>query len=320
MTGSTIAADSIGMARTVLEQRVQAVRQFSRFYTRQLGVLNEKLLGSKYSLTEVRVLFELAQRESCRAKDIGQDLGLDAGYLSRIVNRFVRTRLVTRERSEVDARNMLLRLTTKGRAVFTSLDRQSSQQVAEMLTALPEAKQKKLVNALHQAEEAFAAEKTEELVVLRPHRPGDIGWVIHRHGALYAEEYGWDESFEALVAEVAAQFIKNFDPTRERCWIAELDGEAVGSIFLVKYTEEIAKLRLLLVEPLARGFGVGRKLIRECIDFARQSGYKKVTLWTQSCLLAARKLYRDAGFKLVKEEPQCAFGADLVSEIWELEL
>lgn len=320
MTGSTIAADSIGMARTVLEQRVQAVRQFSRFYTRQLGVLNEKLLGSKYSLTEVRVLFELAQRESCRAKDIGQDLGLDAGYLSRIVNRFVRTRLVTRERSEVDARNMLLRLTTKGRAVFTSLDRQSSQQVAEMLTALPEAKQKKLVNALHQAEEAFAAEKTEELVVLRPHRPGDIGWVIHRHGALYAEEYGWDESFEALVAEVAAQFIKNFDPTRERCWIAELDGEAVGSIFLVKYTEEIAKLRLLLVEPLARGFGVGRKLIRECIDFARQSGYKKVTLWTQSCLLAARKLYREVGFKLVKEEPQSAFGADLVSEIWELEL
>lgn len=320
MTGSTIAADSIGMARTVLEQRVQAVRQFSRFYTRQLGVLNEKLLGSKYSLTEVRVLFELAQRESCRAKDIGQDLGLDAGYLSRIVNRFVRTRLVTRERSEVDARNMLLRLTTKGRAVFTSLDRQSSQQVAEMLTALPEAKQKKLVNALHQAEEAFAAEKTEELVVLRPHRPGDIGWVIHRHGALYAEEYGWDESFEALVAEVAAQFIKNFDPTRERCWIAELDGEAVGSIFLVKYTEEIAKLRLLLVEPLARGFGVGRKLIRECIDFARQSGYKKVTLWTQSCLLAARNLYREAGFKLVKEDSQSAFGADLVSEIWELEL
>lgn len=320
MTESTIAADSIGMARTVLEQRVQAVRQFSRFYTRQLGVLNEKLLGSKYSLTEVRVLFELAQRESCRAKDIGQDLGLDAGYLSRIVNRFVRTRLVTRERSEVDARNMLLRLTTKGRAVFTSLDRQSSQQVAEMLTALPEAKQKKLVNALHQAEEAFAAEKTAELVVLRPHRPGDIGWVIHRHGALYAEEYGWDESFEALVAEVAAQFIKNFDPTRERCWIAELDGEAVGSIFLVKYTEEIAKLRLLLVEPLARGFGVGRKLIRECIDFARQSGYKKVTLWTQSCLLAARNLYREAGFKLVKEDSQSAFGADLVSEIWELEL
>jgi GNAT superfamily N-acetyltransferase len=156
--------------------------------------------------------------------------------------------------------------------------------------------------------------------VLRSHRPGDIGWVIYRHGALYAEEYGWDESFDALVAEVAAQFIKNFDPARERCWIAELDGEAVGSIFLVKYTEEIAKLRLLLVEPRARGFGIGRKLVRECIAFARQSGYKKVTLWTQSCLLAARKLYREAGFKLVKEEPQRAFGADLVSETWELEL
>ena len=309
------------MQKVALEQRVQAVRQFSRFYTRQLGVLNEKLLGSKYSLTEVRVLFELAHRTDCTARQIGQDLGLDAGYLSRILNRFARVRLVTRERSKIDRRNIQLRLTAKGRSVFQSLDRQSRAQVAEMLKELSEPIQEKLVGALRRAEESFIdGSFSKSAVVLRSHRSGDIGWVIHRHGALYAEQYGWDESFEALVAEVAAQFIKNFDPTRERCWIAELDGEAVGSIFLVKFTEEIAKLRLLLVEPHARGFGIGRKLVRECIDFARQSRYEKVTLWTQSCLLAARKLYREAGFKLVKEEPQRAFGADLVSEIWELEL
>jgi DNA-binding MarR family transcriptional regulator/GNAT superfamily N-acetyltransferase len=309
------------MQNSALERRVQAVREFSRFYTQQLGVLNEKLLGSKYSLAEVRVLFELAHREECTAREIGQDLGLDAGYLSRILARFARARLIARERSKVDGRNIQLRLTVKGRSVFQSLDWQSSAQVAEILHRLSETTQEKLVQSLRRAQESFiGVNSADSAVVLRSHRPGDIGWVIHRHGALYAEEYGWDETFEALVAEVAAQFIKNFDPARERCWIAELDGEAVGSIFLVKYTEEIAKLRLLLVEPRARGFDIGRKLVRECIAFARQSGYKKVTLWTQSCLLAARKLYREAGFKLVKEEPQRAFGADLVSETWELEL
>lgn len=309
------------MQTGALEQRVQAVRQFSRFYTRQLGVLNEKLLGSKYSLTEVRVLFELAHRRDCTAREIGQDLGLDAGYLSRILNRFARVRLVARERSKVDGRNIQLRLTAKGRTVFQSLDRQSSAEVAEMLNRLSEPRQETLVQALGRAEESFIRGiPAESAVVLRSHRPGDVGWVIHRHGAVYAEEYGWDHSFEALVAEVAAQFIKHFDPSRERCWIAELDGETVGSIFLVKYTDETAKLRLLLVERHARGFGIGRKLVRECIEFARRSRYKRVTLWTQSCLLAARKLYREAGFKLVKEEPQRAFGADLVSETWELEL
>ncbi|HKR29132.1 MAG TPA: helix-turn-helix domain-containing GNAT family N-acetyltransferase [Terriglobales bacterium] len=303
------------------EQRVQAVRQFSRFYTQQLGVLNEKQLGSKYSLTEVRVLFELAQRKDCTARQIGEDLGLDAGYLSRILNRFARARLIARQRSKLDARNIQLRLTSKGRSIFQALDRQSSSQVADMLDRLSEPIQEKLIQSLHRAEESFIGTiPANSRVRLRSHRPGDIGWVIYRHGALYAEEYGWDESFEALVAEVAAQFIKNFDLNRERCWIAELNGESVGSIFLVKYTEQIAKLRLLFVEPHARGFGIGRKLVQECIDFARQSRYKKVTLWTQSCLLAARKLYREGGFKLVKEEPQRAFGADLVSEVWELEL
>src|SRR6185312_4950183 len=243
------------MQNAALEQRVQAVRQFSRFYTRQLGVLDEKLLGSKYSLTEVRVLFELAHRQDCRAREIGQDLGLDAG-------------------------NIQLRLTAKGRSVFDSLDQQSSAQVAHILSRLSEQVQEKLVQSLRRAEESFeGAAPANSTVLLRSHRPGDIGWVIHRHGALYAEEYGWDVSFEALVAEVAAQFIKSFDPSRERCWIAEVDGQPSGSIFLVKYTEEIAKLRLLLVEPRARGLGIGRKLVRECVDFARQSGYRKVTLW-----------------------------------------
>jgi DNA-binding MarR family transcriptional regulator/GNAT superfamily N-acetyltransferase len=309
------------MQNSALDQRVQRVRHFSRFYTRQLGVLNEKLLGSKYSLAEVRVLFELANRQDCTAGKIGQDLGLDAGYLSRILARFARARLIARERSKIDRRHIQLRLTTKGRSAFQSLDRQSSAQVAQILNRLSERTQEKLVQSLCRAEESFVGvNSADSAVVLRSQRPGDIGWVIHRHGALYADEYGWDESFEALVAEVAAQFIKNFDPARERCWIAELEGEPIGSIFLVKYTEEIAKLRLLLVEPRARGSGIGRKLVWECIDFARQSGYQKVTLWTQSCLLAARKLYREAGFKLVKQEPQRAFGADLVSETWELEL
>lgn len=309
------------MRSPAVQERVQAIRHFSRFYTRQLGVLNERLLGSRYSLTEVRVLFELAHRQSCTAKDIGNDLGLDAGYLSRILNRFVRSRLIARERSEQDGRTLVLRLTPKGRSIFASLDKESSAQVATLLSALSEANQRKLVDALGRAEESFGLTGAIKPVVrLRSHRPGDVGWVIQRHGALYSEEYGWDDSFEALVAEVAAVFLKNFNPNHERCWIAELNGEAVGSIFLVRYTDEIAKLRLLLVEPHARGFGIGRKLVQECIDFARQARYKKVILWTQSCLLAARKLYRDAGFKLVKEEPQRAFGADLVSEIWELEL
>ena len=309
------------MQNCALERRVQAVREFSRFYTQQLGVLNEKLLGSNYSLAEVRVLFELAHREQGTARQIGQDLGLDAGYLSRILARFARGRLISRERSKVDGRNIQLRLTAKGRLIFQSLDRQSSAQVAEILQRLSEPTQEKVVRALRRAQESFmGVHFPESAVVLRSHRTGDLGWVIQRHGALYAEEYGWDESFEALVAEVAAQFIKNFDPARERCWIAELDGEPVGSIFLVKYTEEIAKLRLLLVEPRARGFGIGRKLVHECIEFAGQSGYRKVTLWTQSCLVAARKLYREAGFKLVKEDPQRAFGADLVSETWDLKL
>ena len=309
------------MVSTVSDERVQAVRQFSRFYTKRIGVLQERLLGSDYSLTEVRVLYELAHREHCTASEIGQDLALDRGYLSRILRHFANQKLVTRERSREDARHFGLRLTAKGRSIFASLDAQSSAQAAEILGNLPEARQKKLVGALREAEDALSEGfQHASTLTLRTHRPGDMGWVIHRHGALYAQEYGWDETFEALVAEIAAQFIKNLDQKRERCWIAELNGEPVGSVFLVKHTDQVAKLRLLLVEPAARGHGVGRRLVEECVQFARDCGYRKIVLWTQSILTAARKIYERAGFRLVKSEPNRAFGADLVSETWELDL
>jgi len=307
------------MSSIVSENRVQAIRQFSRFYTKRIGVLHERLLGSDYSLTEVRILYELAHREHCIASEICDDLGLDPGYLSRILRHFATQKLIIRERSRDDARHFALRLTPKGRSIFALLDQQSSAQVAEILSTLPDMRQKRLVNALREAEDALSGDPPQKLV-LRTHRPGDMGWVIHRHGVLYAQEYGWDDTFEALVAEIAAQFVKNFDSKRERCWIAELNGEPMGSVFLVKHTDQIAKLRLLLVEPAARGHAIGRRLVEECVQFARDCRYQKIILWTQSILIAARKIYERVGFKLVKSEPNRAFGADLVSETWELDL
>jgi DNA-binding MarR family transcriptional regulator/N-acetylglutamate synthase-like GNAT family acetyltransferase len=309
------------MQNGAFDQRVQAVRQFTRFYTKELGILHEKLLDSPFSLAESRVLYELAHRRTCTAKDLSSDLDLDAGYLSRILARFARTRLIRRERSREDARHVYLRLTEKGRRAFQPLNRASSAQVSALLNRLPAIQQNRLVHAMSEVEHVLAPEHHKRAkLILRSHRPGDIGWVIQRHGALYAQEYGWDDSFEALVAEIAAQFIRNFDPKRERCWIAELDDEPVGSVFLVKQNDEVSKLRLLLVEPRARGLGIGRKLVEECIAFARAAGYRTMILWTQSILSAARNIYRSAGFKIIKEEPQRAFGADLVRETWELEL
>jgi DNA-binding MarR family transcriptional regulator/GNAT superfamily N-acetyltransferase len=308
------------MRSPVNRGRIQAVRRFSRFYTRRMGVLQEGLLGSAYSLTEVRVLYEIAHRAHCTASQIGNDLGLDAGYLSRMLARFASKRLVRRERSASDGRELALRLTPNGRKVFGVLDQESNAQVAAMLREVSESDQSRVVRAMSEVESVLSGSKGETRTKLRQHRPGDIGWVIHRHGVLYAQEYGWDKSFEALVAEIAAQFLRNFDPDRERCWIAESNGDPVGSVFLVKHSDKVAKLRLLLVEPRARGLGIGRKLVDECIRFARQAGYSKLTLWTQSNLSAARHTYERAGFTLVKEEPQRAFGAELVSETWELEL
>jgi DNA-binding MarR family transcriptional regulator/predicted GNAT family acetyltransferase len=287
------------MATATTDGRVQAIRQFSRLYTKRIGALHERLLGSEYSLTEVRVLYELAHREHCTASEICDVLGLDAGYLSRILRHFVSRKLMVRERSREDARHFGLQLTPKGRTIFASLDHRSSRD----------------------AENALSDDaKRSPKLTLRTHRPGDMGWVIHRHGVLYAQEYGWDDTFEALVAEIAAQFVRNFDSKRERCWIAELNEEPVGSVFLVKHTDQVAKLRLLLVEPEARGHGIGRRLVEECVQFARDCGYQKIVLWTQSILTAARKIYERAGFKLVKSEPNHAFGAELVAETWELEL
>ena len=302
-------------------EAVDAVRRFNRLYTKQIGVLNEGLLNSAYSLTEVRVLYELANGGSTTATALGNELGLDAGSLSRILRKFQDKKLIERTPSEADARNMLLTLTDKGKSEFAPLNAASTAEVDAMLSKLTAEEQTRLVGSMQRIERLLQLERQKPgPYMLRPHQPGDMGWVIHRHGVLYAQEYGWDERFEALVAQIAAEFIQNFDSKCERCWIAERDGEIVGSVFLVKKDEEIAKLRLLLVEPSARGLGIGKRLVDECIRFAKQIGYKKITLWTQSNLTAARNIYENAGFQLLSQQKHKSFGKELVAETWELNL
>jgi DNA-binding MarR family transcriptional regulator/GNAT superfamily N-acetyltransferase len=309
------------MERVGLDQRVDAVRRFNRFYTKRIGMLHEGLLGSRYSLTQVRVLYELAHRDSPTAAELSRELGVDAGYLSRILRGFRGRGLIGRTRSAADGRQSHLSLTARGRRAFTPLDRGSQEEVRAMLGALSASDQERLVRAMESIEGLLGPRREAKVpYLLRPHQPGDMGWVIHRHGALYAQEYGWDETFEALVAEIAAKFIRGLDPKRERCWIAEREGEIVGSVFLVKKSPAVAKLRLMYVEPKARGLGIGTRLLEECVRFARQAGYRKITLWTNSVLLAARHIYRKAGFRLVHEERHHSFGRDLVGETWELEL
>ncbi len=309
--------------RARVEQRVEAVRRFNRFYTKQIGVLQEHLLRSPYSLTEARVLYELAHHEqaTATATDLGAALGLDAGYLSRILSSFQKQGLLERKTSETDGRRSLLRLTPRGRNAFGKIDAASHNDVGAMLRNLPPDAQSRLVAAMHTIEALLGAPPDQRArYFLRPHRAGDMGWVVQRHGVLYAQEYGWDEQFEALVAEIVAKFMRQHDPKRERCWIAEQDGENIGSVFLVKKSEGVAQLRLLLVEPQARGLGIGTRLVNECGRFARQAGYRKITLWTNSVLHAARKIYEKAGYRLVLEEPHHSFGADLIGQTWELEL
>ncbi len=301
------------------DPHVAAVRAFNRFYTRQIGLLSEHLLDSPFSLTEVRVLYELAHRNSATASEIARDLGLDPGYLSRILLKFQKRRLLTRERSATDGRQWHVSLTKLGRQVFAPLDRDASKQLATILDPLPPARRQKLVQSMQAVQEILTG-MAEPSYTLRPHRPGDIGWVIHRHGVLYFQEYGWDERFEALVAEIAAKFIQNFDPARERCWIAEKEGAIVGSVFLVRQSDAVAKLRLLLVEPSARGLGLGKRLVQECIDFARSAGYRQITLWTQSELLAARHIYESAGFQCTGVEKHHHFGPEMIGEVWDLTL
>jgi DNA-binding MarR family transcriptional regulator/N-acetylglutamate synthase-like GNAT family acetyltransferase len=315
----------MGMAQRELQQRVEervdAVRRFNRFYTRQIGVLQEHLLKSPFSLTEARVLYELAHVEQTTATDLAAALGLDTGYLSRILSAFEKQGLLVKKPSKTDGRRSLLRLTTAGRTAFRTINLASHNEVGAMLWDLSEDRQTRLVAAMRTIEDLLGAQPEQRApYLLRPHRPGDMGWVVQRHGALYAQEYGWDEHFEALVAEIVAKFIRAYDPKRERCWIAEKNGENVGSVFLVKQAEAVAQLRLLLVEPCARGLGIGARLVEECGRFARQARYKKITLWTNSVLHAARKIYENEGYRLVKEEPHRSFGHDLIGQTWELEL
>lgn len=304
-----------------IAQRVESVRRFNRYYTKLIGVLDEGLLQSPFSLTEVRVLYELAHRESPAASELSSDLDLDAGYLSRILRRFEACGFLEKIPSAIDGRRSHLQLTRLGREAFAPLDQRSHDQVGTMLSRFSIAKQSRLLDAMHAIEEILGTQPAAtDSYLLRPHQPGDMGWVIHRHGVLYSQEYGWDEQFEALVAQITAKFIQHSDPKRERCWIAEKDGENVGSVFLVKDSDEVAKLRLLLVEPAARGLGIGRRLVSECIRFARQAGYQTITLWTNDVLHAARHIYEEAGFHLVHEEPHHSFGHDLVGQTWELSL
>ncbi|MEO5757324.1 MAG: helix-turn-helix domain-containing GNAT family N-acetyltransferase, partial [Mesorhizobium sp.] len=294
---------------------------FNRFYTRQIGLLDEGLLKSAFSLTEARVLYELANRDCLTATDLTRDLGLDAGYLSRLLKKFEERGLVERAATEADARRSSIVLTPAGRQAFAPLNQDSHDQVAALLERLPAQEQDLLVKAM-QTVQRLLSEGAEPKVpyILRPLQVGDIGWIVRRQGMLYAQDYGWDETYEALVAEILGAFIKSFDPKWERSWIAEREGEVVGSVFLVRKSDAVAKLRLLYVEPSARGLGIGKRLVEECIGFARAKGYKTLTLWTNDILTAARHIYETAGFKLIEEERHHSFGKDLVGQTWNLQL
>ena len=307
-----------------LEARIAAVRRFSRFYTRQLGLLQESLVHTPFSLSEARVLYELAHREKVTASALAAELDLDHGYLSRILRRFGDSGLLAKTRTPDDGRQSFITITAIGREAFAPLNKGSHDQVAAMLEKLSTADQSRIVGAMNTVETLLGAcsetSRAIPAIVLRTHQPGDIGWVTSAHGAIYAQEYGWDIAFEALVGKITAEFIENFDAKRERCWIAEFDGERVGSVFVVRKDDEVAKLRLLIVDPRARGLKLGTRLVEQCLRFAKAAGYSSMTLWTQSILTAARGIYQRAGFELVGEEPHHSFGADLIGETWDIKL
>ena len=305
-----------------LDRHVDHVRAFNRFYTRQIGVLPESYLDSAFSLAETRVLYELAHRQRTTASELTRELDLDPGYLSRILRSFLDRGLVDRQTAEHDARQSWLQLTPAGQAAFEPLDRGAREQIGSLLRRLEPTRQAELVGAMRTIQRLLAEPDAaaREPYVIRNHRPGDMGWVVHRHGVLYAREYGFDETFEALVASIVSRFIDRFDARRERCWIAERDGQVLGSVFLVKAGPTTAQLRLFLVEPEARGLGIGSKLIDELLQFARAVGYRRIRLWTQNILLAARHIYARAGFRIIHSEPHHHYGQQLVAETWELRL
>jgi DNA-binding MarR family transcriptional regulator/GNAT superfamily N-acetyltransferase len=309
------------MSEQAIDQRVGAVRHFNRLYTRQIGVLQDGFLHSPFSLAEARVLYELAQRDKLTATELAAALGLDHGYLSRILRGFGERGYVSKIASPHDRRQSLLSLTAKGRMAFAPLDQRSQDEVAAMIGKLSVMDQDRVVAAMATIESMLGEKPSPEVpYILRPPRPGDMGWIVSRHGMVYATEYGWDERLEALTAEIVAAFVRNFDPRCERCWIAERDGENVGSVLLVRDTDEVARLRLLLVEAQARGLGIGARLVEECVRFAKEAGYLKITLWTHSVLTAARHIYQQAGFELVDTQEHDEFGKTLVGETWDLEL
>ena len=312
------------MAAEVETAQVDAVRAFNRFYTRQIDVLREDLLDSPYSLTQARVLFELAQREPVAARVIGETLGLDPGYLSRILQGFAEAGLVEKTRSEQDARSFVLTLSALGRQTYAGLDRSSHQATADMLAALSPLQRDRLLQAIGETERALSPQALPptQRVSIRERRIGDIGWAIERHARLYADEYGWNSEFEALVAQLFAGFAGEHDPRRERCWIAELDGERIGCVFVVRNQDQAdtAQLRCLLVDPRARGLGVGRRLVDTCLAFARAAGYARMRLWTNDVLSSARRIYEGCGFRLIEQYPHRSFGHDLVGQVWERDL
>jgi DNA-binding MarR family transcriptional regulator/N-acetylglutamate synthase-like GNAT family acetyltransferase len=304
-----------------LSESIESIRAFNRFYTRQIGVLEEGWLQSEFTLTESRVLYELAHRDRPTASEIGRALGLDAGYLSRILAKFQRRKLVRRSASKTDERAAHLELTAAGRRAFAPLEARAREHITGLLERVDRRDVGALTAAMGLVQRVLGRSgDVGEPYRLRELQTGDIGWIVHRQALLYQREYGWDQSYEALVAEILSGFVKNFDARRERSWIAEREGQVIGSVFLMRASDDVAKLRLLYVEPSARGFGVGKRLVEECIQFARDRRYKTLTLWTNDCLTAARKLYQAAGFHLVKQEKHHSFGKDLVGQTWELAL
>lgn len=302
-------------------RRIEAVRSFNRFWTKQIGVLQAGLLNTRFSLTEARVIFELAQRGPTDLVELRQDLGFDAGYVSRIMTRLKTDGIVKATQSEVDARRQIVTLTARGRKAFADLDRRSTAEVAAMLAPLSGEEQRRLTTAVASIQRILDPSSSgRPPYVLRPPLPGDLGWVVHRHGVVYAEEYGWDETFEALVARVVADYVDRHDGRREAAWIAEVDGQPAGSVFCCKKDDDTAQLRLLLVERRARGLGLGSRLVEECIRFAGRTGYRRMVLWTNDVLVSARRIYEAAGFELTSEEPHHSFGHDLVGQHWALDL
>jgi DNA-binding MarR family transcriptional regulator/N-acetylglutamate synthase-like GNAT family acetyltransferase len=303
------------------DERIAALRRFNRFYTQKIGVLESGYLQSPFSLAEARVLYELAQHQESTASEISCRLGLDTGYLSRILAKLQGQELIRRSPAEQDGRQRLIQLTSKGRKAASGLDTQSQRQAGSLLDQLADPKQAGVIQAMNQIQSALGAPPAaDEPYFIRTHRSGDLSWIVYRHAVLYSQEYGWHQPFEASVMEIAASFLKHYDPACERCWLAERSGETLGCVLLVKRSKRIAQLRLLLVEPSARGLGIGKRLVEECIRFSRESGYKKVVLWTHDNLKAARTIYKKAGFKLVATDSHEDFGPRVTAETWELVL